>query len=182
MLSTACARATIALSATRERERERERETISLTPAHELFRRPPFSPRAAIVVRVFNSPYFQVLQAPIQLLRSSMPVPPRLFLSPPPSPRNLPLPSRHQYHHQRPLIHPHAHPPTHPPTHLARTSVAPPPFATRRHRAPTATPRVACGLARQALELAQRLYSWSGLNWRPSACEADAIATRPQLR
>ena len=24
-------------------------------------------------------------------------------------------------------------------------------------------------------------YTWPGLNWRPSACEADVIATRPQL-
>ena len=26
------------------------------------------------------------------------------------------------------------------------------------------------------------LYTWPGSNWRPSACEADVIATRPQVR
>ena len=25
-------------------------------------------------------------------------------------------------------------------------------------------------------------YTWPGSNWRPSACEADVIATRPQVR
>ena len=25
------------------------------------------------------------------------------------------------------------------------------------------------------------LYTWPGSNWRPSACEADVIATRPQV-
>ena len=33
--------------------------------------------------------------------------------------------------------------------------------------------------------LAQRIackYIWPGSNWRPSACEADIIATRPQMR
>ena len=24
-------------------------------------------------------------------------------------------------------------------------------------------------------------YTWPGSNWRPSACEADVIATRPQV-
>ena len=26
-----------------------------------------------------------------------------------------------------------------------------------------------------------RKYTWPGSNWRPSACEADVIATRPQV-
>ena len=28
----------------------------------------------------------------------------------------------------------------------------------------------------------QIIYTWPGSNWRPSACEADVIATRPQVR
>ena len=27
----------------------------------------------------------------------------------------------------------------------------------------------------------KRKYTWPGSNWRPSACEADVIATRPQV-
>ena len=27
----------------------------------------------------------------------------------------------------------------------------------------------------------KREYTWPGSNWRPSACEADVIATRPQV-
>ena len=26
-----------------------------------------------------------------------------------------------------------------------------------------------------------QMYTWPGSNWRPSACEADVIATRPQV-
>ena len=26
-----------------------------------------------------------------------------------------------------------------------------------------------------------KAYTWPGSNWRPSACEADVIATRPQV-
>ena len=28
----------------------------------------------------------------------------------------------------------------------------------------------------------KRYYTWPGSSWRPSACEADVIATRPQVR
>ena len=28
----------------------------------------------------------------------------------------------------------------------------------------------------------EQTYTWPGSNWRPSACEADVIATRPQVR
>ena len=31
------------------------------------------------------------------------------------------------------------------------------------------------------LFLCERAYTWPGSNWRPSACEADVIATRPQV-
>ena len=31
-------------------------------------------------------------------------------------------------------------------------------------------------------EEARKKYTWPGSNWRPSACEADVIATRPQVR
>ena len=30
-------------------------------------------------------------------------------------------------------------------------------------------------------EWAAAKYTWPGSNWRPSACEADVIATRPQV-
>ena len=35
----------------------------------------------------------------------------------------------------------------------------------------------------QKLSLAacDRSYTWPGSSWRPSACEADVIATRPQV-
>ena len=29
---------------------------------------------------------------------------------------------------------------------------------------------------------AAHVYTWPGSNWRPSACKADVIATRPQVR
>ena len=33
----------------------------------------------------------------------------------------------------------------------------------------------------EANAIKQKTYTWPGSNWRPSACEADVIATRPQV-
>ena len=162
----------------RERERERERERGRLAHLRPPTHRPPVSLRAAIVAPVFV--HLAVLTRappPMQLPR---------YVPPTTSPF---LATRH--HHLTPsTAPPHttttttttpARPLARPPTHPSRTSVAPPPYATRTQRTPT-SPRDACRLAHQALDFTQRLYSWPGLNWRPSACEADIIATRPQLR
>ena len=43
-----------------------------------------------------------------------------------------------------------------------------------RHRQTTIAKRIA-----PPLQIAK--YTWPGSNWRPSACEADVIATRPQV-
>ena len=42
-------------------------------------------------------------------------------------------------------------------------------------------PHIATEHSTQVMRLCLCKYTWPGSNWRPSACEADVIATRPQV-
>ena len=46
---------------------------------------------------------------------------------------------------------------------------------------PQTSPRLALPLIRNFAPRCNGKYTWPGSNWRPSACEADVIATRPQV-
>ena len=48
-----------------------------------------------------------------------------------------------------------------------------------RHAHTHAHTHIVCHLRLRRVSAAK--YTWPGSNWRPSACEADVIATRPQV-